>query len=107
MNNILQSTLKRLGVKDVRDLTPQERQTYDQFEEVIKRQVTVDDLKKMLPVLRGQLEDRLLDPENNTERDVFLKARIRNLKDIEAFITAPERNRRALEANLKTLIRSN
>lgn len=105
--NILNKTLERLGVKDIRDLTPSEKATYEQFEELMKREVTIDDLKKMLPILRAQLDDRLLNEENSTKQDLHLKARIRNLRDIIAFITAPERNKKALEANLKSLIKIN
>lgn len=105
--NILNKTLEKLGIADIRDLTPAEKQTYQQFEELMQREVTIEDLKKMIPILRGQLEDKLLDPQNNGDHDLFLKARIRNLKDIYAFITAPERNKKALEANLSNLIKFN
>ena len=99
--------LKKLGIRDVRDLTAQEKETYKQFEELMEREVTMEDLKKMIVILKVQLEDKLLDPENSEKKDTFLKARIRNLKDMEAFITAPERNRKALEANLKSLTKTN
>ncbi len=102
--NILQKTLKAIGAKDIRDLSPQEKETYNEYQELMEREVTIDDLKKMLPALRKGLEDRLLEHDNTAETDMFLKARLRNLKDIELFITAPERNKAALETNLKNLI---
>lgn len=107
MSNVLTQYLEKMGLKGFKDLTPQERQTYKQYEELLERKVTLEDLKNMLPTLIGVLSNQLVDPENSKETDLFLKARIKNLKDIEAFVFLPERNRKALEATFKSLLTIN
>jgi len=97
--------LQKLGIKGYDELSPQERQTYDQYQQLMEREVTLDDLKKMIPTLISMLDEQLLNPENSKETDLFLKARIKNLRDLNAFITLPERNRKALQATFESLLK--
>jgi hypothetical protein len=96
----LSQLLEKLGLK-YEDLTEEEKKTYTQWHEVLSQsEVTIDDLKKFIPAQIEQLEDQQNDYKNSKEKDLFLKAQIRNLKMIHAFILGPEQRRKWLEDHI-------
>src|ERR1041385_8649434 len=97
----LHNLLEKLGLK-YEDLSEQEKQTYDQYSAVLSQpEVTIDDLKKFIPVQLEILEYQQNDYQNSKDKDLYLKAAIRNLKMIHAFILGPEQRRKWLEQHLE------
>lgn len=96
----LHNLLEKLGLK-YEDLTEEEKKTYTEWNEtLIQSEITIDDLKKFIPSQIEQLEHSQNDYQNSKEKDLFLKAQIRNLKMIQSFILGPEQRRKWLEDHL-------
>lgn len=101
----LHSLLERLGLK-YEDLTEEEKKTYTEWNEtLIQSEVTIDDLKKFIPSQIEQLEQSQNSYENSKDKDLFLKAQIRNLKMIHAFLLGPEQRRKWLEQHIESRIK--
>ena len=101
----LHNLLDKLGLK-YEDLTEEEKKTYTEWSQTLSQpEVTIDDLKKFIPSQIEQLEHSQNDYQNSKEKDLFLKAQIRNLKMIHAFILGPEQRRKWLESHIQSRIK--
>lgn len=99
---MLSKILEKLGVKDYSQLKEQERQTYLQWAEILnKPDVTIEDLKKILPIERDKLIAELRKWENDPKKDLYLKAALRNLEMLTELIITPEKAREGLKARLE------
>lgn len=100
----LHNLLEKLGLK-YENLTEEEKKTYEQWTtELSQPEVTIDDVKKFLPVHIATLENEQNDYQNSKEKDLYLKACIRNAKMIQAFILGPEQRKAWLEKNIEKRI---
>ncbi len=96
----LSKLLEKLNLK-YEDLTAEEKKDYEQWSQVLSQpDVSIDDLKKFIPAQLEILEREQNSYENSKEKDLYLKAQIRNLKMIHAFILGPEQRRKWLEDHL-------
>ncbi len=83
-------------------LTEEEKKTYTQWSETLTQEdVSIDDLKKFLPSYIDRLEYDLNNYENSKDKDLYLKAALRNAKMMFAFITGPEKRREWLEKHIE------
>ncbi|HKQ06131.1 MAG TPA: hypothetical protein VJ464_13430 [Blastocatellia bacterium] len=99
---MLKQILERLGVKDYSELKEQERQVYLQWAEILnKPDFTIDDLKKFLPIELARANEELRHWENSDKKELYYKAYARILQMLTDFLTAPEKERKALEGQLK------
>jgi hypothetical protein len=99
---MLEEILQKLGLKSIDELKAAERQTWMQWNTILaKRDVTVEDLKKLLPVEIERAKNELLKFENSNEKDLFHKAYITALETITKIIVTPEKERESLKAMLK------
>ena len=99
---MLNQILEKLGVKDYSELKDQERQTYLQWSDILnKPDLTIEDLKKFLPRELERANEELRHWENTDKKEMYFKAYTRLLKMLTDFLTAPEKERAALEAQLK------
>lgn len=84
------------------DLSAEEKKDYDYYSQVLNApEVTIEDLRAFLPKQIERLENEQNDYQNSRDKDLFLKAQIRNLKMILAFIHSPEAKKKWLEETLK------
>lgn len=100
---------ERLGVEDYTKLRADEKQTYDEWEIVLTKELKLDDLKTFLEkqgvVLARELRDAV---EKGEDRKALrIAARIENYEVLTAFIAEPNRSRENLIAQLETLIKIN
>lgn len=101
MPSLLHNLLEKLGIK-YEDLTVEEKKTYTQWSEAFaQKEITIDDLKKFLPSYIDRLEYDLNSYENSKDKDLYLKAALRNAKMVLAFITGPEKRREWLEKHIE------
>ncbi len=97
----LNSLLEKLGLSYDK-LTAEEKKTYQEWENVFtQKEVTIDDLKKFLPSYIDRLEYDQTSYENSKDKDLYLKAALRNAKMMLAFITGPEKRREWLEKHIE------
>ena len=98
---ILNSLLEKLNLK-YEDLSAEVKKVYDEWSRTLTLpEVRIDDLKEFIPSQLARLESEQNDYTNSKEKDLFLKAQIRNLKMILAFIQAPEARKKWLEETLE------
>lgn len=102
----LNSLLERLGLSYDK-LTEEEKKTYQQWSETFtQKEITVKDLINFLPSYIDRLEYDLNSYENSKDKDLYLKAAIRNAKMIQAFITGPEKRREWLEKHIEQRLKN-
>lgn len=83
-------------------MTPDERETARQWvESVQQNQMTVDRIKDFIGRMRQSVEAELTKHDLSKEQDLFLKARLRNLLMLDAFLKTPEEAKKALQTALK------
>lgn len=99
--SLLHSLLEKFNLK-YEDLTLEEKKTYEQYAETLSQpEIKIEDLKIFIPTQISHLENEQNDYRNSKEKDLFLKAQIRNLKMIHLFILGPEARRKWLEDHLE------
>lgn len=100
---MIELILQKLGLKSIDDLTPAERATWQGWTTILgKADVTIDDLKKILPIELDKARAELLKYDNSPEKDLFHKAYITALETMTKIILTPEKERDNLRAMLKT-----
>ena len=98
----LSQLLEKIGLK-YEDLSEEERKTYQQWAETLSQpEVSIDDLKKFIPIQIELTERELLSYDNSEKKELYLKAYTRALQMIHAFILGPEQRRKWLEKYLES-----
>lgn len=107
--------LESLGIKSLDDLNSDEQATLDKWIINLKKDdLTVDNVKDYVSAIRASIENELIEePEFNyififkvpNRKQIYLKARLKNIMLLEAFLTAPEKAKKALENALKRVAR--
>lgn len=101
----LHSLLEKLGLS-YENLTAEEKKTYQAWADTLTQpEVSIDDLKKFLPSYIDRLEYDQTSYENSKDKDLYLKAILRNAKMMLAFITGPEKRREWLEKHIEQRIK--
>jgi intergrase/recombinase len=99
---MLDALLEKLKLKSPDELTTAERETYRQWSEVLAKQdVSIDDLKKILPRELERAHVELRKFENSKEKDMFYKAYAELCENISKIIIAPQQQREHLRSFLK------
>ena len=104
MLNQLHKLLESLNL-NFEDLTSDEKKVYGEWAKVLNTpEVTIDDLRKFLGAQIEVMEAQQNDYSNSHDKDLFLKALIRNAKMIQAFITGAEKRREWLDKHISQKI---
>lgn len=105
---LLKKWLQKLNISNVTELSAQERQTYEQWESVLAKELKLDDLRAFLAKQTVTLSRELREAVKNGEnrRALTITARLENYEAIVAFIDEPNRSREALIGQLTNLIAS-
>lgn len=96
--------LNKLKVK-YEDLNAEERQEYKRWDEVMKGEMSVEKITNFLKAEINRIEMEWSIPDLSNERNNYLKAEMRILKTLLAFIESPERSKEFLEQHLSTLFK--
>jgi hypothetical protein len=107
-----QQLLDKFNLK-LDDLTEAERKTYFEWiDKLSKQQITLEDVKTFIPRLIADINEELSglsEPKHfwhlmfQRRRDVYLKARLKNLLMIQDFLTAPEKAQKWVENQLSSI----
>lgn len=101
---MIDEVLERAGLK-FDDLTKVERETlYSWMDSLKKSGLSIENIKQYISSMRGSVEEELCDASLGTKQDLFLKARLRNYKLLEAYLSTPEKAQKALEKALEGLV---
>ena len=92
------SLLESLGLK-YEELSAAERETYNQWiKELSQATLTVEKIHDFVRSLRDNIETELATHETEGKKDIYLKARLRNIMLLDAMLSAPELARKRLKA---------
>lgn len=103
---LLKRYREKLGVGDYTELTDDEKKTYDQWEAILTKEITLENLREFLGKQQLVLAKELREAVTNGEERKALRisARLDNYEAMAAFIDEPTRSRDNLIAHLKTLV---
>ena len=101
MPNMLDEILEKQGLK-YEDLNPVEKETYNAKVFDLKT-LNVGDVLSHIQDMKNSIALQLTEIELSDEKDLMLKARLKNYLLLEAFLTAPERAEKAIRDSLKNL----
>jgi arsenate reductase-like glutaredoxin family protein len=97
---VLHQILEKLGLTFDR-LTNEEKKTYQQWSEILgSKDVTLEDVKKLVTSEHQRAHDELLKYDNSIQRQLFFQALARLTETLDKFISAPSQ-RDALKTHLK------
>lgn len=95
--------LKKLNLK-YEDLSSVERETLKSWENALREpSVSVKDLSDFIATQIELAEVQISDYSNDPKKDLYLKAVLRNLRMIQAFIQGPEQRKKWIETHIKQL----
>lgn len=98
--------LEALGIKDVDELSEDERVEYTKMLDLQQRQsLTLEDFRSHIRLMKQQVEMEVCSPGLDKEKQIHLLARLKNYVLLEAFFEGPERAKKALDQyvrNFKT-----
>lgn len=99
----LNDFLKKIGVNSFLNLKGEERETYRNLEEAfarLEKEVTIENLKDFLETEIEKLIE-LLNPDDSEKKKSLIISRLKNYKDVLAFLKMPQRSKKFLEKELE------
>lgn len=104
--NILKKYLNKLGVKEFSDLSPEEKETYRQWEESLNgRKITDDDVQTFFETQEEEVISKLIASDYKSRDDMFLKAKLDIIRRVKSFLKYPEVEKKILENNINNLLK--
>ncbi len=100
---LLQNWIKKLGGRD--QLTPEEQQAYDEYYEVLTRELNLEDLAEFLKNEIYNLHTKLREAvEKGKDRNaLYISARIENYQAWVDYMEAPAREKESLIEHITNL----
>ena len=104
MHQLLDKILNRRGIKNISELSGEEKNTFDKWESVLTGEITTEKIREFCIQQRAKMIDEELGNFNNSERkDNFIKAIIHVYSKLIKLIDSPEVERKSLERYLDQL----
>lgn len=109
MIGILKKYLDYIGVKDFMSLRGDELDTYNTWQEVLSKEVTVINLREFAELQIAELQKDLKKhvKEGNDRDALFTTARLENYEAMVDFIDEPDRSKNSLKEHINNLLSSN
>lgn len=106
MHGLLQKILQKRGIKDIRDLTKEERDTFDRWQSILSEgEITVEKIKLFCQQQIKIIENQYTNPDNSEKKDNYLKACLAVYSALLGIIETPQQvERQALIKYLQQLI---
>lgn len=102
--SIIDDLLEKTGLK-YEDLNVAERETLQSWMEALgKNQLTLESVKTYIISMKESVETELTKTDLNTKQDLLLKARLRNYMLLEAYLSTPEKAKKALDKAISGLV---
>jgi hypothetical protein len=97
---MIDELLEKIGLK-YEDLNSAERETLNTWTEALeKNKLTLEGVKTYISSMRDAVDQELTKTDYNSKQDLFLKARLRNYMLLEAFLSTPEKAKKAIEKSI-------
>lgn len=103
---LLKKWLAKQGIGNYTELSGDEKRTYDQWEAILTKELTLDDLRNFLAAQIVALSKELREAVEKGEdrRALRIAGRLENYEAIVAFVDEPTRSREALIAQITSLV---
>jgi len=102
---MMDEILSKFGLK-YGDLEKDEKETLKTWMEALsKNELNLEKVREYLSSMRSSVEQELTKVGHNTKEDIFMKARLRNYMLLEAFLSTPERAKKAIEQALMGMVK--
>lgn len=99
--SIVDDYLEKLGLT-YEELKPAERAEYQRLYSALQtKSISIEDMRTHLENMREIIEVELEKTTNSKQEDIFLKARLKNIRLEQAFLLGPEKARAAMERSIK------
>lgn len=107
MTGIIDTVLEKFNL-DYEDLNASERETLNKWlEQLSSRKLSIEDVKEYLKQMIFAVQNELTDVKHGRNKDMFLKARLKNYMLLDAFLDGPEKAKKRLEAHLSQITKKN
>lgn len=101
---MFEKLFNKLNIKNPLDLNVEEKKTLEQWQKVLnKEDITIKDLKEFINSQVIMITEQLLTYDNTKDKDIYLKAQLRNFRMLLAFIDSPEKAKEYLERYINTI----
>jgi len=95
--------LEKFGLK-YSDLEPAERETLQSWlSDLESNALSVEKLRGYIAAMKDAVEQEVTQTTHNSKQDIFLKARLRNYILLDAFLSSPEKAKKAIELQLSSI----
>ncbi len=106
MANILDKYLKKIGVKEVHELTQEEKPTYDDWAKSLSgKRITDRDTATFLLSKENDIITELISTSITDKRDLYLKMQLDLIRQIQTFLRTPELEKKMTEYTLQELLK--
>ena len=106
MRDIIERYLKKIGIRNPDELTPEEKATLEQWTEIFGKEVDINTIANFLETeiarLHGIIKEAVI--EGNDRQALNATSRVQNYEAILGIIRQPEAERERLKARLEALM---
>lgn len=103
---MLKDFLEKLGVKDFSELTNEEQETYQRWQDTLdKPNLTIEDIIAWLKSEDQLTQAALIDYTNDGRKQLFLQATSRLVRMLTAILTKPEQEREMLKQQIEQMLK--
>mgnify|MGYP001612767173 CR=1 FL=1 len=101
---MINKLLEKLNIKSVLDLNDEEKRTFEQWQKVLdKDEVSVKEIKEFIDFQVALTTEQLLSYKNTKDKDIYLKAQLRNYRNLKSFIESPTKNKEVINQYINNL----
>lgn len=101
--SILEKLLKKLNVSEFSQLSPEEKDTYRKWDEILSgRKLTDEDVRTFLDAELEDVQLKLVSTTHSTRTDMFLKMKLEFIRKVKVFLNTPEIEKKVLEKQLES-----
>ena len=101
----LKEYLEKRGVKEIQELSEDEKATFDKWNKILNtKEIEIKDLEQLLSELREKAIVEIADPDNSPKKDAKEKAMITICDSLLSLIKSPKEEKEQLEKHLDSLL---
>ena len=104
MHSLLKSLLTKRGIKDLSELSTEEKETFENWDIALTGTITVEKIKQFCEGQISRIQDQYANPDNTEKKDMYLKASLTIYSTLIKIINSPEAERESLEKYLTKLL---
>lgn len=100
---LLDKLLDKKGIK-FENLTPEEKETLFIWESQLQKgKLTIERVKDNILQMKAAVENELTNTEHNSNKDLYLKARLKNYLLLEGLLTSADRAKQEIDKAVNRL----